>query len=131
MPLVDLKRSKQEKTEEAAETAPTPVSQPDYGYGTLIHLEDHEIEKLGIDPLPGVGDEFHIRAIAKVKGISERDYGDRKEAGIDLQITMMEVGLRESAKEEEGEDETPSAEDAEEQGRGARTVIHSTYRGIR
>ena len=126
MALVDLKRDKAEKEEEAAEAAPVAASQPDYGYGLCIHLEDAEIEKLGINPLPGVGTEFHIRAVAIVKGVSERDYGDRKEAGIDLQITMMEC---EAETYEPGEEnETAAQEDAEE-ARGGTTILRSTYRG--
>ena len=132
MALVDLKRSNKEKSEEADETAPVAASQPDYGYGLCIHLEDNELEKLGITDLPKVGDEYHIRAIAKVKGVNERDYGKRKEAGVDLQITMMEAthedeepGEEDSVAEEESED----AEDQQVTGGARRTILHSTYRG--
>ena len=106
--------------------------QPDYGYGLNVHLEDHELEKLGITDLPKVGDEYHIRAIAKVKGVSERDYGQRQEQGVDLQITMMEATHEDEAQGEEDSVAEEEAEDAENRsvtGATKRTVMHSTYRG--
>ena len=137
MPLIDLKRTPKDKQEDAQEyaqeAASTATSQPDYGYGLQIHLEAEELEKLGIKDLPQVGDEYHLHAIAKVKGVNERDSGARKESEVDLQITMMEIKHGSEMSEENdsvGEKEAESAENMAVGGR-AKTMMHNAYRGGR
>lgn len=133
MALVDLKRSSKEKREEADEAKPVAADQPDYGYGLRIRLEDHELEKLGMSGrIPQVGDEYHLAAIARVTGVNQVDYGKRKEASVELQITMMDATHEDEA-EEEGEAGTPESELAEEKApvRTAKTLMTGTYRGAR
>lgn len=124
--MIDLKRTPADKKEEAQEMAPTPASQPDYGYGLCLHLEDEELKKLGITDLPKVGTPFRIEAMAVVKGVSERDYGANQESCLDLQIMAMDLTP------DEMEDEAyDKADKAESSTVGGRTFAHSTYRGPR
>lgn len=125
MALVDLKRTKEDKAEEATEVAAGP-SGDDYPYGTCLNLDTDELDKLGISKLPEVGDEYHIHAIGKVTRVSSSaTEGQDESNGISVQITMMEMVHED---EEPGEVETPAAEEAEERGN---TILASTYRGKR
>jgi hypothetical protein len=102
--------SKAEMKEEAKEYATSGKPSP-YPWGLCIRLESEELEKLGITDLPGVGDEFHILAVAKVTGCNQSAReGQDEETSVALQITMMQVLLRESAAMEKGEKESPKSE---------------------
>ena len=85
--LVSMKRTKAEVKEMSA---PTAMDDEQYPYGLRISLQNDELEKLGIDKLPGVGDTFELEAIVVVKSVSAgQSEGGEKRRSIELQITEM------------------------------------------
>lgn len=109
--LIDLKLTKKEQAEEAAEPSPD-LGQ--YSWGLQLRLEREELDKLGIVKLPGVGDEWHFMATAKVTNVSQQQMaGGEEDSCVCLQVQMMALLGAESAEEEAGEKETPAAEMAE------------------
>ena len=107
-PLVDMKYTKAEQKEEKREiAAPSPQ---EYPWGLAIRLEDEELTKLGVKTMPGVGDEIHLMAIAKVTGVNQSATAKDSDCCVSLQITMLQVLMHETAAEEKGEKETPAAE---------------------
>lgn len=108
--LIDMAYTKAELKEEKAEMC-CPDGQPAlYPWGLCIRLEQAELDKLGVTQLPNVGDEFHFLAVAKVTSVNQSAReGQDDETGVGLQITMMEVLLKEPANQEKGK-ETPADE---------------------
>lgn len=124
MALVDLKLSKKDQKEEMS---PSTAEPPEFPYGLCLNIDKDELDKLGIVDLPEVGEEFTINAIGCVTAVHSSASGNGKSAGLSLQITKMELTP-------EGEDEPDNAaeegSDAEAgEVEGAKTVMHSTYRG--
>lgn len=108
--MVDMARSKAEKVEKAAEMMPGPVSAPDYPYGLCICLGEDELQKLGLDENPEIGDMLHLHAMAKVTSVSQSESeGVGKNRRVELQITHM-VGENEDEENEEADKATPAAE---------------------
>jgi hypothetical protein len=110
--LVDMKYSKAEMKEEAAEAKVGPDGQPDaYPWGLCITLEKAQLDKLGVTELPQVGAGVHFMAVAKVTSVNQSaSMGQDEETRVGLQITMLQILLMESAEEEAGEKETPALE---------------------
>lgn len=110
--LVDMKYSKAEAKAQAEQyTKPSPDNEPQYPWGLQIRLEDDSLTKLGIKTLPDVGGEFHLTVVATVQSATESKMASgRVDRCVCLQITMMEVDLEESAKDEKGEKSTPASE---------------------
>jgi hypothetical protein len=128
MMLADLRYSKAEAREEAKESA---AAEPGYEkagsapWGMCLHLEKRELDKLGISALPGVGDEWHITAVARVTQVSQSSGADRDDSmSVALSIEMMGVDMRESAAEEAAEGAQTPAKEAGEAKR-ARSVLGS------
>jgi hypothetical protein len=110
MPLIDMKYTKAERKDEATE--PSSPEGGDYPCGLCIRLESEELNKLGIDELPGAGAEFTFTATATVTGVNQTaSLTQAPERSIALQITMLDVKSIESAQEEK--DEPASGESAE------------------
>lgn len=66
---------------------------PKYPYGLMIHLENSEIEKLGIQDMPEAGHTLMITARVKVHSVSSSEtQGGKKRRSIGLQITDMDIG---------------------------------------
>lgn len=87
--MVDMKLSPEARANDLA--YPMGASR-EYSYGLNLRLENNELEKLEIKRLPGVGDEFEIRAIAKVTNVYEsQSEGNRSDRAVQLQITKMKV----------------------------------------
>ena len=108
--FVDMKDSKAEMKEEAKETAPSYQTSP-YPWGLCIRLECEDLDQLGIKTLPGVGDEIHFAAVAKVTGVNQSArVGQDDETSVALQITMLAIAKVETAAEEKGEKESPASE---------------------
>lgn len=108
MTLVDLKYTKKEAKEEAAEDYKPPA----YSWGLQIRLEKEELDKLGIKELPDVGDEWHMTIVANVTSVSEQKTADGDdEQCVCLQIQMASVDLEEPATDEKPE--TPAQESSE------------------
>ena len=125
MALVDLKRSKADKAEEAQEATGGPAGD-DYPYGLCLNIDNDELAKLGVSQLPNVGDEFHITAVAKVTRTSSSASENDESSGMSLQITMMELSAEDS--EDEAGERGAAAENAEVSGR-VKTVVSNAYRG--
>ncbi len=87
--MVDLKRSKSEMKKSSPMVEP---SHDDYGYGTRLNLEDHEMGKLGMDKMPKVGDTVHFHAKARVVSASQHVSKDHKNRSVGLQIEHMRIG---------------------------------------
>lgn len=95
--LVDMKYTKAEAKEEAAEYTPTG-SGPEYPWGLQIRLEDEELKKLGISSLPDVGAEMTLTVNVKVTGVNESQYASGKsDRCVSLQITEMGMQAEEPA----------------------------------
>lgn len=90
MALVDLKRTKSEKKSEKAITA--PGGGEDYPYGTRLRLGDEELDKMGIDELPQVGDGTHIHGHGHVTSVSEDHHeGGKKRRHVEIQIKHLQL----------------------------------------
>lgn len=124
MALVDLKLSKADQKEEAAGVE---VSAPEYPYGLSLNIDKDELDKLGVVDLPEVGDEFHVVAVGKVTAVHASAGSNGKSAGMNLQITSMELTGAGEDSEDANADEAGDAEATHVE--GARTLMHSTYRG--
>lgn len=115
---IDLALSRSEARHEAGEcTAPEP---PKYPWGLQLHLEQTELDKLGIRRLPSVGGEWRFSAVAEVTSVSEQQMaGGEYECCVRLQIK----GLAFEPAAAVVETEAPAAEPS-----GMLTVM-SKYRG--
>lgn len=110
--LVDLKYSKAEAKEEQAEYA--KPSSMDYPYGLNLSLEKRELDLLGIEGVPAVGDEWHMTIVAKVYSVNTSSGPDADDSiRVGLQVCMAQVDSQESAAEEAREKKTPAVEAAE------------------
>ena len=87
MPLKSMKKTDQEKKEDAT---PSVVDQPSYPYGLRLHLDEDSYEKLGMESVPDVGATFTMLATVTVSDIHQSEKGDdRKYTTMGLQITDM------------------------------------------
>ena len=88
--MVSMKRSAKDKRADKLETSPAEAMVPDYPWGLCLHMDGDEMEKLGIDAMPKVGDEMVLVCKCKVTrtamNASEYTAGDETKS-IDLQIT--------------------------------------------
>ena len=108
--MVDLKYTPKELKEEKVEAKGGPQVDP-YPWGLAITLDSETLDKLKLmDPLPQVGDEVHMLCVCKVTSVNRAATAQDDECRVGLQITMAQVLLVESAKDEKGEKETPAAE---------------------
>lgn len=90
MSLVDLKRTKADKKSDA-KSAPS-IGGEDYPYGTRVRLGDEELNKLGIDELPQVGDGVHVHGHGHVTSVSEDHHeGGKKRRHVEIQLKHMAV----------------------------------------
>ena len=97
MALINMK-SKPEREEMPGEIE---RDEPRYPYGLCISLGKDELEKLGITALPKVGGEMMIQAKAMVKSTSAYEtQGEGTDMRVELQITDMEIGQTENARNE-------------------------------
>lgn len=130
MALIDLKMSKADMAEESSPAS--PENQNPYPYGACLHLDTDELEKLGVDKLPQVGDEYHIRAVGRVTSVSSNESLGGKAENMSVQIEMMELVHEDEAEAEPdsvAEEEAEDAENAQVTGGAKRTIMHTTYRG--
>lgn len=89
--LVSMKldKSDREITKPMEATPDLPV----YPWGLQVRLDEHSLDKLGIDTLPKVDSERMLIARVKVVGVSANeqnsDMGKQKHKSVELQITEM------------------------------------------
>lgn len=104
--MVSMECEPPEPIEAASEGLSAPAM-PIYPYGLAISLTQDELEKLDVDYSEwGVGDLFHLHAMAKITSISESESTDGKRCRVEMQIIAL-------AGEDE-DSENQAYEDAEE-----------------
>lgn len=98
MKIVDMKRDRDFEGPDFPEPSPYP-------YGLRISLNKEDLEKLGVDEMPELGDQvcFYICGSVCSTAESQDEYGETKCVGI--QIEQMAI-------EEPPEEEMQEAEDA-------------------
>ena len=63
---------------------------PDYSYGLTLRLKKPELNKLGMNRLPQVGDEYEIVAKGKISNVYEsQSEGNRDDRAVQIQITHL------------------------------------------
>lgn len=88
MSLVDLKRTKADKKADNASYAES--SREEYPHGTRLRLGDEELDKLGIDEMPGVGDGMHVHGHGNVTSVSEdHSEGGKKRRSVEIQMKHL------------------------------------------
>lgn len=86
MPLVSLKRTKDERNPEETEH-----DLPVYPWGLNVYLNEDSLSKLGLSVEDfKVGDEFMARAQFRVTSIGQREDQDGMSENVDLVITAFE-----------------------------------------
>lgn len=88
--MAHMERTKAEKKEIEKGYA-VQESGPDYPYGLRIHLDHDGLKKVGIEEMPEVGGEVHIRAKAHVVGARSEKREGGEERHLELQITHLGV----------------------------------------
>ncbi len=91
MKMVDMASTPAEIKAEQKEITSAPDI-PRYPWGLQIRLEKSDLDKLGMDQLPAVGDEFHIAAVGRVTSVSQayRDDSDESKC-VSIQIVMLQL----------------------------------------
>ena len=96
MPLKSMKKTEEEKKEEAS---PSVMDRPSYPYGLKLHIDEDSYEKLGMADVPSVGDKFMILAKVEVTDVHQAEKGDdRKYPSVGLQITDMAIKEKDEEK---------------------------------
>jgi len=95
--MVHMERSHEERVADAP-TADGPM----YSYGLRIRLEKEELEKLGVEELPEVGDELHIQAVGMVCSVSSNKYSEKDDGHVCVEVQLTHMGAVEEGHEEDG-----------------------------
>lgn len=88
MKMADMKLSKSEKKDSMPCVA---ENQPDYPYGTRLHLDSASLDKLGMDKLPKVGTKVMVSAIGVVTSVSQHESKNNDSRNVDIQLQEMGV----------------------------------------
>ncbi|MEW8089997.1 MAG: capsid staple protein [Candidatus Thiodiazotropha endolucinida] len=83
--MTNLKRSKSERD---SEVSAAPSEEEAYPWGLRLHLEEPEIEKLGIDSVE-VGATLDVTGKVKVTSFSNHEDGKENRRSIELQVTDL------------------------------------------
>ena len=107
--MTDMKRSNAEK--KAVETNVMEKG-PEYPYGLKVHLDHEGMKKCGIDEMPEVGGEVHMRAKAHVVSARSEKRDGGEERHLELQITHLGIhhkpdGMK--SQDQGGSGKTPEA----------------------
>jgi hypothetical protein len=98
MKMADLKMTKTEKKE----SMPCSVdNQPNYPYGTKLHLDSASLDKLGMSKLPKVGAKVMVSAIGVVTSVSQHESKNNDSRNVEIQLQEMGVESAEPATERE------------------------------
>lgn len=101
--LTHMEREPKEKHDEL-----TQPSGPDYGSGLQLHLDHHDLTKLGHHDHPHeAGKEVHIHAKGHISHVSSEERDGKKEQRLILQITHL--GIHHEADGFKGEDQKSGA----------------------
>lgn len=85
--LTSMKRSESEM----AKPYGLEMEDREYPWGLKVHLEDEDLEKLGIDMLPDVGGKRLMIARVEIVSASRHDTQDGVDRSMSLQITDMKL----------------------------------------
>ena len=96
--LIDMGRTTEEKISAIEESMPMPMQAADYPYGLQVHLDEKDLEKLGLNGDCEAGDTLEFMAKATVRNVSKHEFNGKHSCSIDLQIEKMAV----SSDDEEG-----------------------------
>jgi hypothetical protein len=96
--MVSMKRSKTEIKEEKERWKDCGPGDSDvYPYGLELRLENHSLDKLGIDSLPKVGEKMRIEAVAVVESASSNEVlgkdGKAKPAQRNLTLQIQKLAV--------------------------------------
>lgn len=91
--LVSMARTKAEKKAAEDRYKAMPSSGEDYPYGLCLTLGKDELEKLGVDELPNVGDEISLDVVVKVTRVSASASETDDQKSVELQVTKMAVEM--------------------------------------
>ncbi len=86
------------KAREAKYAESSMIDRPEYPYGLAVHVDDDALEKLGLEKLPGAGDELTLTAVVSVTTSSETDTAAGKNRSLSLQITKMSLEPKKAGK---------------------------------
>lgn len=88
---VKLRDMKMTRTESHEDMEP---AMPSYPWGLRLHLDEHELEKLGIE-LPNVGEEFVVVGIGTVTSVSQNQSEDGTRKHVEVQLEKLGFESRE------------------------------------
>lgn len=86
----------------ALEVSATESPEDEYPWGLRIHLEDEQLERLGMDMMPDPGTKRMMMAKVEIVSTDVHNRDGEKHRSISLQITDMKLSdedMRESAAE--------------------------------
>lgn len=89
--LVSMKLDKKEKDKSYPVALSGNTNQDDYSYGTRLNLRKEDLDKLGIEDLPKVGEKFRLVAEVEVISVSASASKDNDNQDMGLQITAMKL----------------------------------------
>jgi hypothetical protein len=92
MKMISMKRTPEDKREDAGAHAPMEAMAPDYPYGLCIHMDKDELDKLGITDLPKVGTEMTMTVKVCVSMVSQSAATGKEayeQTSVNFQITDM------------------------------------------
>lgn len=75
---------------------------PRYPYGLTIHVDQDELEKLGLDTLPAVGTVCELEGKGKVTNISASADDSGKRKSLTIQITHLAIDPGEAPAADKG-----------------------------
>lgn len=106
--MVDMMLTPEELKEQYGPPTVLADEQEKYPWGLRLNLSADELEKLGIDKLPEVGEPFTIEAVGYVCDVSQSETeGGKPRRSLCIQITDLEL---EEGVEEDEEDESERGE---------------------
>lgn len=89
MKLTSLKRTPAEKDDDAKDCAAPCGEQPDYPWGTRLHLEEDQLEALGLSQLPNAGAPVGGEFAGTVIGMREEQRDGKTVRSLEIQITDL------------------------------------------
>lgn len=94
MKLVSLKREKADKDEGHDGCSPcADGGQPDYPWGTRIHLDEDQLEALGLAQLPNAGAPVGGQFAGTVIGMREETIDGEVRRSLEIQITDLGLAM--------------------------------------
>lgn len=106
--MVSMELTEEEKLEDCMPCPPSIGNQPDYPYGLRISLTERELDKLGLEEDPEIGDYIDLRAFACVTSASREQSANGPRRRIEL--TIERLAIEDEDREEMGGGEDERAE---------------------